>query len=66
MARPKKDKAPVALSQKSSVLKRSIMINRHKTSISVEDDFWNGLQEISAAKGVRPSELVAIIDHPRD
>jgi predicted DNA-binding ribbon-helix-helix protein len=59
MAEPKK-------SQKSRVLKRTITIDRHKTSISLEDDFWTALQEISAAKGVRPSELVAIIDHPRE
>ena len=59
MARPEK-------SRKSLVVKRSIMIDRHKTSISLEDDFWNALQEISAAKSVRPSELVAIIDHPRE
>jgi predicted DNA-binding ribbon-helix-helix protein len=31
--------------KKSSVVKRSIMIDRHKTSISLEDGFWNALQE---------------------
>jgi predicted DNA-binding ribbon-helix-helix protein len=41
------------------------MINRHKTSISLKDDFWNALQEISAAQGIRPSALVAIIE-PRE
>jgi predicted DNA-binding ribbon-helix-helix protein len=66
MAGPKKTKGPAAPTQNSPVLKRSIMINRHKTSISLEDDFWNALQEISAAQGVRVSELVAIIDQPRE
>jgi predicted DNA-binding ribbon-helix-helix protein len=66
MAGSKKTKAPAAQSQKSPVIKRSIMINRHKTSISLEDDFWNALQEISAAQGIRVSELVAIIDQPRE
>ena len=56
MARPRK-------SQKSLVVKRSIIIGSHKTSISLEDDFWGALQEISAAQGVRVSELVTTISH---
>jgi hypothetical protein len=39
---------------KSSVLKRSIIIAGHKTSVSLEDEFWNGLKQI--AGGGRPSE----------
>jgi len=39
------------------------MIDGHKTSISLEDDFWGALQEISAAQGVRVSELVTTIRH---
>jgi predicted DNA-binding ribbon-helix-helix protein len=66
MAEPKKTKARAAPGPKSPVIKRSIMINRHKTSISLEDDFWNALQEISAAQGIQPSQLVAIIDQPRE
>jgi predicted DNA-binding ribbon-helix-helix protein len=65
MAGPKKTKAPVPASQKSRVLKRSIIIDGHKTSISLEDDFWNALQEIAAAQGVRPAELITTIDHGR-
>jgi predicted DNA-binding ribbon-helix-helix protein len=26
--------------QKSKVLKRSVVVNGHKTSISLEEDFW--------------------------
>jgi len=42
------------------------MIDDHKSSISLEDNFWTALQEISAAKGVRPSELVTTIAHGRE
>jgi predicted DNA-binding ribbon-helix-helix protein len=55
MAGPKETKTPAAPSQNSRVLKRSIVLDGHKTSISLEDDFWNALQEISAAQG---------FDHP--
>jgi predicted DNA-binding ribbon-helix-helix protein len=63
MAGPKKTKAPAAPSQKSRVPKRTIMLDGNKTGISLEDDFWNALQEISAAQGVRPSKLVTTINH---
>ena len=30
---------------KSTVVKRSIVVAGHKTSVSLEDAFWNGLKE---------------------
>ncbi len=33
---------------KSPVVKRSIVIAGHKTSVSLEDAFWRGLKEIAA------------------
>ncbi|MGA8944452.1 MAG: ribbon-helix-helix domain-containing protein, partial [Pseudolabrys sp.] len=33
--------------KKSAVIKRSIIINGHKTSVSLEDEFWHGLREIA-------------------
>ncbi|MET0629358.1 MAG: ribbon-helix-helix domain-containing protein, partial [Xanthobacteraceae bacterium] len=30
---------------KSSVVKRSIVVGGHKTSVSLEDAFWRGLKE---------------------
>jgi predicted DNA-binding ribbon-helix-helix protein len=36
--------------QKSKVLKRSVVINGHKTSISLEGDFWTALGEIAATQ----------------
>ena len=50
---------------KSPVVKRSIVIAGHKTSVSLEDAFWRGLKEIAAARNVTLSDLVAAIDGGR-
>ena len=47
---------------KSSVSKRSIVIAGHKTSVSLEDEFWNSLKEIAGERGMTLAELVAAID----
>ena len=49
----------------STVLKRSIVIDRHKTSISIEDAFWISLKDIARQRGSTLSELVASIDAAR-
>lgn len=51
---------------KSAVIKRSILLNGHKTSVSLEDEFWDGLREIAADRNVGLSALVQEIDHGRD
>ena len=50
---------------KSPVIKRSIVIAGHKTSVSLEDAFWGGLKEIATGRGMTLSELVASIDTGR-
>jgi predicted DNA-binding ribbon-helix-helix protein len=50
---------------KSPVVKRSIVIAGHKTSVSLEDAFWTGLKEIAGGRGMTLSELVASIDQER-
>ncbi|HKY86445.1 MAG TPA: ribbon-helix-helix domain-containing protein [Pseudorhodoplanes sp.] len=50
---------------KSPVVKRSIVIAGHKTSVSLEDAFWKGLKEIADAREMTLSELVASIDTDR-
>jgi len=50
---------------KSPVIKRSIVIAGHKTSVSLEDAFWKGLKEIALARRTTLSELVAAIDGER-
>jgi predicted DNA-binding ribbon-helix-helix protein len=46
----------------SAVVKRSIVIAGHKTSVSLEDDFWNALKEIKRSHNMTLSGLVADID----
>ena len=50
---------------KSPVVKRSIVIAGHKTSVSLEDAFWKGLKEIASARNMTLSDLVASIDGGR-
>jgi predicted DNA-binding ribbon-helix-helix protein len=50
---------------KSQVIKRSIVIAGHKTSISLEDAFWEGLKEIAGKRNMRLSNLVAVLDSER-
>ena len=50
---------------KSPVIKRSIVIAGHKTSVSLEDAFWKGLKEIAVGRDKTLSDLVAEIDTGR-
>jgi predicted DNA-binding ribbon-helix-helix protein len=50
---------------KSPVVKRSIVIAGHKTSVSLEDAFWSGLKDIAGTRNMTLSELVAAIDADR-
>ena len=50
---------------KLPVVKRSIVIAGHKTSVSLEDAFWKGLKEIAGERDMTLSELVASIDSDR-
>ena len=50
---------------KSPVVKRSIVVAGHKTSVSLEEAFWNGMKEISGLRNITLSELVGEIDGHR-
>jgi len=50
---------------KSPVVKRSIVIAGHKTSVSLEDAFWQGLKHIASERDVTLSDMVASIDTDR-
>lgn len=49
----------------SPVIKRSIVVSKHKTSISLEEPFWQALKEMTAAQGNTLSEVIASIDRQR-
>ena len=51
---------------KSAVVKRSVVIGGHKTSVSLEDEFWTRLREIAGAKQATLSQLLAQIDERRN
>lgn len=50
---------------KSSVVKHSVVVAGHKTSISLEDAFWNVLKEIAGERDMTLSDLVAAVDAGR-
>ena len=50
---------------KSPVVKRSIVVAGHKTSVSLEDAFWKSLKEIAEDRDITLSDLVSSIDTDR-
>ena len=50
---------------KSPIVKRSIVLGGHKTSVSLEDAFWRGLKDIAHGQHVTLSNMVAEIDRSR-
>ena len=51
---------------KSSIVKRSIVLAGHKTSVSLEEPFYRALKDIAASRQVRLSDLIARIDTERE
>jgi predicted DNA-binding ribbon-helix-helix protein len=45
--------------------KRSLTIARHRTSVTLEDEFWKALGEIARADGKSVAEIVGEIDRRR-
>ena len=50
---------------KSSIIKRSIVFNGHKTSVSLEDAFWSDLKEIAHMQRATLSQVITEIDKAR-
>ncbi|MEP7030805.1 MAG: ribbon-helix-helix domain-containing protein [Pseudolabrys sp.] len=51
---------------KSAIAKRSVVLRGHKTSVSLEDEFWDGLREIAALEKTTLAALLERIDGNRD
>jgi predicted DNA-binding ribbon-helix-helix protein len=45
--------------------KRSVVIQGHRTSLSLEQPFWDALKEIAARRGLSLARLIAEIDASR-
>jgi len=50
---------------KSTVIKRSVHIHNRKTSVTVEDAFWEGLRKIAEGRNESLSHLISSIDKDR-
>ncbi|WCR09109.1 ribbon-helix-helix domain-containing protein [Paracoccus fistulariae] len=49
----------------SPPVKRSVTIDGHSTSVSLEDAFWTALGTIAKARGTTRARLIGQIDHAR-
>ena len=50
----------------TAVKKRSILVDGHRTSVSLEDPFWQALQEIAGAERVSASGMISRIAKSRE
>ncbi len=62
--KPRADRQEMEL--KSAIVKRSIELNGHKTSVSLEDEFWLSLRQIAILKNVTLPVLLQSIDRARE
>ncbi|WP_420567770.1 ribbon-helix-helix domain-containing protein [Thalassovita sp.] len=47
-------------------VKRSLTLRGHRTSVSLEDDFWQGFRDIAEEQGKPINVLAAELDAERD
>lgn len=52
-------------SPSGSIVKRSVVIAGHQTSVSLEHAFWNALKQAAARRGLTINDLVTQIDQHR-
>jgi predicted DNA-binding ribbon-helix-helix protein len=50
---------------KSAIVKHSVVLEGHKTSVSLENEFWEGLREIAEVQKTNLSSLVRQVDRDR-
>ena len=50
----------------SRPVKRSLTLRQHRTSVTLEDEFWKAFRQIAATKGRAINDLAAEIDAERD
>jgi len=51
---------------KSAIIARSVIINGHKTSVSLEKPFWDECRRIADSQGLTLDELLSTIDAERE
>ena len=50
---------------KSSIIKRSVVIRGHKTSVSLEQPFWDAFRDIADSERISTSALLRKVDADR-
>ena len=56
---------PLPLPAMAPPAKRSLSIDGHATSVSLEEAFWRAAQQAAATRGMTRAQLIAAIDHAR-
>jgi predicted DNA-binding ribbon-helix-helix protein len=51
------------IDKRSRALKRSVVLDGHRTSVSLEDSYWNAFKEIAASQNVPIADLISAINH---
>ena len=62
---PIADSAFVRSVKEFAVVKRSVVVGGHKTSVSLEDAFWSSLKDIATRRGLPLSTQIDAIDRTR-
>jgi len=55
-----------SLPRQSANKKRSVVVAGHRTSVSLENVFWDHLRKMARERRISVNELVTEIDHSRD
>ncbi len=53
------------IAKEFAVVKRSVVTDGHKTSVSLEDAFWSSLKDIASRQGITLSMQISSIDERR-
>ncbi|ACI50923.1 conserved hypothetical protein [Gluconacetobacter diazotrophicus PA1 5] len=48
------------------LVKRSLVLSGHRTSVALEPEFWSALEEMARARGLGVAALIGGIDATRD
>lgn len=60
-----RDRSETGSLREYAVVKRSVVVGGHKTSVSLEDAFWTSLKDIATRRGTTISTQIASIDSDR-
>ena len=51
--------------QNSAIIKRSVLLSGHRTSVSLEEAFWEKLRDLSQKRKISINQLISEIDNAR-